>query len=352
MSEQDKEQRTEDPTAKQIQKFREEGDIAKSNDIVAVVGLLSAVAGIVVSWPLISQSLAGFAGTTLARLDSSDGLSRFGPLGIKAVAVSVLPVALIVMVFTVTALVSQTGWNWTLKPLVPKFSKLNPLPKLKSILFSVNALIEVIKALLKIVLVGFLSVRILLEELENHGRLAGMSPMALFVKLGEIALRIILHASAVLIALAVLDYLLVRYQHKQKMKMTKESVKQERKDQDGDPIVKRRIRKKQYEMAHQRMMQSLSSANVVVVNPNHYSVAIRYRMAQDAAPTIVAVGVDNLALKIREKARHEGIPVVSNAPLARGLYKDGKLGASIPQQYYKAVAELLAWVFNITGRTA
>jgi flagellar biosynthetic protein FlhB len=195
-------------------------------------------------------------------------------------------------------------------------------------------------------------VPILLEELDKHGRLAGLSTEALFQRLAQIGIKIVLHAGTVLIVLAILDLLYQRYQHHKKMKMTKQEVKQEHKDQDGDPIVKRRIRGKQMEMARNRMLRAVKEASVVVVNPTHYSVAIRYRLAEDAAPIIVALGVDHVALKIREKARHYGIPVISNPPLARALHAGGKIGGYIPKEHYRAVAELLAWVFKVTGKVA
>jgi flagellar biosynthetic protein FlhB len=171
-------------------------------------------------------------------------------------------------------------------------------------------------------------------------------------RLGEISLRIILHVGMALVVIAIFDIVIERYRHHKKMKMTKEEVKQENKDQEGDPMIKRRIRGKQFELSKRRMIEKVGKADVVVVNPTHYAVAIAYDMTKEAAPRILAMGMDEMAMKIREKARHSGIPVVSDPPLARGLYSKGKLGAYIPPEYYRAVAALLAWVYSVTGRVA
>lgn len=352
MSEVDKDQKTEEPTGKQIDKFRADGDVARSQDLSMVVNLLGGVGAMVITWPIISENLTNFTAFALGRLDAHVSAPFFAITGFEVAAYVVLPVTLIATTVTVASIIAQVGLNFTWKPLVPNFGRLNPLPKLPGMFFSWQAVIEILKSLFKIAVVGFISVRLLMKELDHHGRLAGLSTDELFFRLGEIALKIVIHTGMALIVLALLDLLLVRYQHHKKMKMTKQEVKQENKDQEGDPIVKRRIRMKQYESARSRMLKSVKEASVVVVNPTHYSVAIRYRLAQDAAPVIVALGVDHMALKIREKARSLGIPVVSNPPLARGLHATGKVNGYIPQEHFRAVAELLAWVYKVTGKVA
>ncbi|MCU0662357.1 MAG: EscU/YscU/HrcU family type III secretion system export apparatus switch protein [Myxococcota bacterium] len=352
MSEVDQEQKTEEPSGKQVSRFREEGDVARSADLSMVVNLLAAVGAIVVFWPFISQTLSSYTAFALGRLDAHETAPFFALEGGKVAAFVILPVSLVATVLTVASLVAQIGWNFTWKPLIPNFGKLNPLPKLPGMFFSGRAVVEILKSLAKIGIVGYVSVNILLEELDHHGRLAGLSIDELFLRLGQIALRIVIHTGVVLIVIAIIDLFYQRYQHHKKMKMTKEETKQEHKDQEGDPIVKRRIRGKQMESARARMLKAVKDASVVVVNPTHYSVAIRYRLAQDAAPIIVALGADHMALKIREKARHLGIPVVSNPPLARALHAKGKVGGYVPKENYRAVAELLAWVYKVTGKVA
>lgn len=352
MSEHDQDQKTEDPTAKQQAKFREEGDVAKSRDLPALVSLFSGTAALIIGWPIIAGSLRGFMTSVLSRLETADEISSLMALAGKTIVFSVAPVALTVMLMGVVAEVSQIGWNWTWKPILPNFTKLNPLPKIPKLIFSMSTLIELLKSVAKVVVIGFFAVRVLMDELMGSGRLAGLTGVMLLQKLGFMCLRIVLHVGLALLVIALLDILIERYRHKQKMKMTKDEVKQEHKDVEGDPIVKSRIRGKQREMARRRMMEKVATADVVVVNPTHYSVAIGYRMSEEAAPKILAMGMDDVAMKIREKARQSGIPVVSNPPLARGLYAKGKIGGYIPAEYYRAVASLLAWVYSITGRVA
>ena len=351
MSEHDKDQKTEEPTGKQREKFRKEGDVAKSRDLPALVSLFAGSAALVVAWPIIAGNLRGLAAQILSRLDSADEISAVGMLAGKAIVFSVAPVALTIMMLGIVAEVAQVGFNWTWKPLIPSFSKMNPIPKLPKLVFSVSTLIELLKSIVKVTVIGFFAVRVLMDELTGSGRLAGLSSSMLLYKLGFICLRIVLHVGLALVVIAVIDVLIERYRHLQKMKMTKEEVKQERKDEDGDPQIKSRIRRKQMELSHRRMMENVAKADVVVVNPTHYSVAVGYNIAQEAAPRILAMGMDEVAMKIRERARKNGIPVVADPPLARGLFAAGKVGAYIPPEYYRAVAALLAWVYNITGRT-
>jgi flagellar biosynthesis protein FlhB len=352
MAENDQDSKTEEPTPKQRGKFRDEGNVAKGRDLSAVVSLAAGTAALILAWPIISKSISGFARMTLSRMDASGEVGQLLFLAGKTIVFSVAPVALTVLVLGVFAEIAQVGLNFTLKPLRPKFSKLNPLPGLPKIFFSGNTIIELVKSFVKVVVIGFLAVRVLMDELEGSGRLAGLSSNMLLYKLGMLALRILLHVGVALVVIAIIDLVIERYRHHQRMKMTKQEVKQEHKDTEGDPHIKQKIRSKQYTMAKQRMMENVASADVVVVNPTHFSVAIGYNVAKEAAPRILAMGKNELAMKIRETARHNSIPVVSNPPLARGLFAKGKVGAYIPPEYYRAVASILAWVYSITGRVA
>jgi flagellar biosynthetic protein FlhB len=352
MAEHDQDSKTEEPTPKQRQKFRDEGNIAKGRDMSAVVSLAAGTGALVLAWPMIANAITGVARMMLSRMDTSGEIGRVMLLAGKGIVMAVAPVAVSVLFFGVAAEIAQVGFNFTLKPLRPKFSKMNPIPGLPRIFFSMSTIIELIKSFAKVLVIGFLAYNVLTDELEGSGRLAGLSSNMLMYKLGMLALRLLLHVGVALIIIAILDLLIERYRHHQKMKMTKQEVKQEGKDVEGDPKVKQRIRSKQVEIVRRRMLESVVSADVVVVNPTHYSVAIVYNMATEPAPKIVGLGKDAFALKIRETARHNGIPVVSNPPLARGLFSKGKLGAFIPAEYYRAVASILAWVYSITGRVA
>ncbi|MCP4606250.1 MAG: EscU/YscU/HrcU family type III secretion system export apparatus switch protein [Proteobacteria bacterium] len=352
MFDQDKDQKTEDATPKQRQKFREEGQLAKSQDVNAIVALSAATAAIVCGWPLISSNLAGCARNLLGRLDAHGREDMIIAIAGKSIIGSVAPIAFTVLILSIAGQLAQVGFNFSLKPMVPNLSKLNPLPKLGEIFFSASAALELAKSLVKVCVISVIAVRVLIEEFDKHGRLAGLSVSQLLSRMGEIALRIVIEVGVALAFIAVLDLVIERYRHKVKMRMSKQEVKQEGKDSEGDPTMKGRVRGKQREMGRQRMMEDVATADAVVVNPSHYSVALKYNITQDPAPRIVALGMDDLAFKIRERARHEGIPVVSNPPLARGLFAKGKLGAYIPAEYYQAAASLLAWVYSLTGRVS
>ncbi|MCP4679339.1 MAG: flagellar biosynthesis protein FlhB [Deltaproteobacteria bacterium] len=352
MSEEDQGQKTEEATPKRRQKFRDEGQIARSQDASAVVSLAAATAAIIVGWPIISSSLTMCARGLLGRLDAHGKEGVVFILAGKTVIGAVAPVAIPVLLFGIAGHLAQVGFNFTAKPLIPNLSKFNPITKLKDLFFSWQSVIELIKSIVKVCVIGVLAVDVLVEELHNHSRLAGLSPGEVLTRLGEIALAIMLRVGLAFAAIAIFDILIERYRHAQKMKMSKQEVKDEHKESEGDPQVRGRIRMKQREGARQRMLQDVELADVVVVNPSHYSVAIRYNLAEDAAPKILASGMDDLAFKIRERARHNSIPVVSDPPLARGLYKNGKVGGYIPANYYQAVAALLAWVYSLTGRVA
>ncbi len=352
MAEHDKDQKTEEATAKQQRKFRERGQVAKSQDLASVVTITTGTAAMVAAWPNISSSIVTLATGLLGRLDAHGKGALVGLFAGKAIIGIVAPVAIPVMIMGIAAQLAQVGWAPSLKSMEPNFSKMNPFPKLRQLFFSGSTIIELLKSLVKVVVIGSLAVGVLTEELVDNGRLTGLAPAELISRLGTLALRIVIRVGIALACIAVIDLLIERYRHKDKMKMTKEQVKQERKDSEGDPVSRSRLRQKQRDVARGRMLESVATADVLVVNPTHYSAAIRYRMATDAAPVIVALGTGEMAARIRERARKSGVPVVSDPPLARALYSKGKTGSYIPADLYKAVAALLAWVYNVTGKVA
>ncbi len=352
MAEWDKEQQTEEATEKQQSRFRERGEVAKSQDIGAVVTITASLCGLVAAWPSISGAIFNLGTGVLGRLDAHTKWHLLGIAAGKTMVTMVLPVAITVAAANILAQFVQVGWNPTAKPLMPDFKRMNPLPRLRQLFFSVNTLIELGKSLIKVSIIGLIVYNLLSDELTDNGRLAGLAPAALIARLGNIGVRIVIHVGVALAFIAALDFLLEKHRHKKKMRMTKEQVKQEHKDQEGDPLVKSRIRGKQRETARARMIDAVNGASVVVVNPTHYSVAIKYDIEADPAPVIAAAGVDQVAAKIRERARQCSVPVVSNPPLARALYTKGEIGGYIPQELYQAVASILAWVYRVTGKVA
>lgn len=350
MSDVDQDEKTEEATPKQREQFRDKGDVARSQDLSAVVAIAAGTAAVLAAWNLITGTLTHLTAGTLGHLDMYENYSRFGFRGAQATAIVVAPLLITGMILGVAAQIAQVGLKFTFKPMDFNPNKFNPLPKLKSMLFSGNTVIEILKSLLKVVIIGALSLHILWDEVKNNGRLLGLTPLEILAKIGSMCLRLVLMVILALSVIAVLDVLLERWRHNRKMKMTKDQVKQEHKNADGDPQVKGRIRQKQRDMARSRTRGDVTQADVVVVNPTHYSVGIQYNVAKHDAPIIVAAGIDEVAAEIRAKARHNGIPVVSDPPLARALFRDGKVGKPIPRELFSAVATLLAWVYKVTGK--
>ena len=202
MSEHEQDSKTEEPTGKQREKFRKEGQIAKGRDLPSLVSLFAGTASLIVAWPIISGALRGFATDVLSRMNASNEISTVMLLAGKAILFSVAPVALTVMLLGIVAEVSQVGWNWTWKPLMPKFKKFNPLPQIPKLIFSANTIIELLKSMAKVTIIGFFAVRVLMDELTGSGRLAGLSPGMLLHKLGFMCLRIVIHVGLALIVIA------------------------------------------------------------------------------------------------------------------------------------------------------
>ena len=350
MSDHDQDQKTEEATTKQKEKFREKGEVARSQDLAAVIAIISGAGAIVFAWSTIGGGLSILAVRMLGHLELHGREVAYGAIAFKTIAVVIAPVSIAVMVLGIAGQISQVGWKPSFKAMAPDIKKFNPLPQFKKLFFSGSTVIELLKSLVKVVVIGSLAVTVLWEEVSNNGRLIALTPPEVMVRLGEISLRIILTVIVALAFIAVVDIMIERFRHSRKMKMTKDEVKREHKDDDGDPMLKARIRGKQREMAKMRMVEDVSKADVVVVNPTHYSVALRYNMAVDSAPMILASGVDDMAAKIRKKARDHNVPIVSDPPLARALYAQGKPGKAIPAEMFRAVASLLAWVYSTTGR--
>jgi flagellar biosynthetic protein FlhB len=350
MADQDKDQLTEEATPRRKEQSREKGEVARSRDVGAAAAIAGGLGAMWMAWSFIAAGIVTTTSGILGRLDADGGAQMAGSAALRTLVGTLAPVAVTIMVLGVAAEVAQVGWKPTAKTLVPDFSKMNPLNRIKGLLFSSSTAIELTKALVKIAVVGVVSVMILRSELDGSGRLVGLATSDIMIRLGGLLARLAMGVGAVIVVMAVADVLIERYRHRVKLRMSKQQVKDEYKEMEGDPAVRAKLRGRQREAARRRMMAALETADVVVTNPTHYAVGLRYRMGTDAAPIIVAMGADDTAAKIRDRARRFGIPIASNPPLARGLFAKGKLGGYIPTEFYKAVAALLAWVYRIGGK--
>jgi flagellar biosynthetic protein FlhB len=240
----------------------------------------------------------------------------------------------------------QVGFLFTTKSISFKLDRLNPINGFKKI-FSKKSLVEFIKSLAKILVVGYVTFSYVLSQSKNVANILDMEISSIIGFLGKATINVALRAAIVLIILAVLDYFYQKWEFENELKMSKQEIKEEYKQTEGDPQIKSKIKEKQRQMAMRRMMQDVPKADVIITNPTHFAVAVRYDQEQDNAPIVLAKGQDLIALNIRELAGKHEVPIIENKPLARALYNTVEIGEYIPPDLYQAVAEVLAYVYKL-----
>jgi flagellar biosynthesis protein FlhB len=351
-----KDNRSEKPTTRRLRKAREKGQVARSKEVPAAAALLTVL---LMLW-YFGQNILQTLQLEMRQLLSSrvppeitfSYLSRlFGNASVRT-ALVVLPVMLAAMAVSVTSNVLQGGWAFSTEALGFHFERLGFKNGLNKI-FSKNGIVELAKSLVLIIAVSFISYRVISQYTSLYPRLVLMDVEKLFYWTASITYQIFIRVAVLLVVLAIIDYCFQKYRLTEQLKMTKQEVKEEFKELEGDPTTKGRIRRIQREMARKRMMTDVPKADVIITNPTHYSVALAYKVDSMEAPKVVAKGVGFLALKIRELAQQHDIPMVENRPLAQTLYKTVAIGEYIPGNLYRAVAEILAYIYkakNILNR--
>ncbi|MFN8179540.1 MAG: flagellar biosynthesis protein FlhB [bacterium] len=342
-------ERTESATPRRREMARSEGNVARSGDVVSVVSLAAGLAALSGLGPRMAEGLATMLRRYLGDLATvtlrSDTISPFFIAVASATAVIVLPFAAIVGVAGLGASLAQNGVLLSAKPLAPRFSRISPAAGVKK-LFSMRALVELAKSLLKIAVVGGVVGWTLLHTAPSFVPLVSAPPATSYGQMLGTMLKIAAAATAALALLALLDFFFQRWDWERQIRMTRQELKEEFKQHEGDPLLKAKMRSRQQETARRRMMSDVKTADVVVTNPTHYAVALKYDTARMSAPRVVAKGARILAARIKEIAREAGVPIVEDPPLARALYKACRVGSEIPLAFYKAVAELLAFVYR------
>jgi flagellar biosynthesis protein FlhB len=344
-------ERTEAPTAKRRNDFREKGQVAQSKEIHTAALLTFSLA----LWFFYMPSFFLRMTDLIAHIWRSSGTFDVTPNSLVALAAFIVkniawmlaPLFVLVMIVGFFSSVLQFGWLLTGKPLIPDISKLDPIKGFGR-LFSKRSLVEVVKSLAKISLIAWLAYSTVINHIEEALILIDTAPISAIVYIGKMAVLILAKVCALLILLAFIDFLYTQYEMEEKMKMTKQEVKEEHKETEGDPRIKSQIRSIQQEMARKRMMAEVPKADVVITNPTHLAVAVKYVSGEMDAPVIIAKGQELIAMKIREIARDHNVPIVENPPVARMLHKLD-LGATIPESLFKAVAEILAHVYSLKG---
>tara|TARA_R110002096_G_scaffold435927_1_gene664315 strand:+ start:77475 stop:78566 length:1092 start_codon:yes stop_codon:yes gene_type:complete len=350
MAEQDDAQKTEEPTQKKLADAMEKGDFAKSQEIknwfvlfgAAIVGLV-AIQGLASN---LRQAMAGIIENSYRIPMDSDGLSLFmGDLVSELGSFLFFPMIILVVAALAGAMIQHRPMI-TFEKIQPKLNKISPLAGFKN-KFSAQNLVEFLKSIFKLVLVSAIVVTIVWPDKEILENLMTMEASAVNDVIFSLVIRVLIGVVSVMGLIAGLDFLFQKVQFTKKMRMTKQEIKDEHKQSDGDPQVKARLRQIRMERARTRMMAAVPEADVVVTNPTHYSVALKYDHGKMEVPKVVAKGVDSLALKIREVAKENDIPILENPPLARTLYAAVEIDEEIHGDHYKAVAEIIGFVMRI-----
>lgn len=351
MAEEDSSQeKTEEPTARKLEKAREDGQIPRSKELNTTVVLLFGSFGLLALGPWGAEYVAEMArfNFNLDRLDVFDTATMLRHLGASlwAATLAITPWFLLVLVAALFGPISLGGWMFSVKSLRPKLDRINPLAGLKR-MFSMNALVELLKSIAKVLVVGVVAWMVLNFYFKDafllrHKELKVAIDGSLQILLWSI---ILICASTVVIA--VLDVPWQIYSHTKKLRMTMQEIKDEFKESEGRPEVKGKIRQLQYEASQRRMMADVPTADVVITNPTHYSVALKYDSSAGDAPVVLAKGKDEVALKIREIAKENNIPQMQTPPLARALFTHSKVGEEIPEGLFVAVAQVLAYIFQM-----
>ncbi|MBU1385404.1 MAG: flagellar biosynthesis protein FlhB [Alphaproteobacteria bacterium] len=346
----DPDSKTEEATPRKLADARKKGDVAKSPDVAAALSLMGAATVILMSGGWFATSIAKQLLPFIAEPHAMTGGLEAGAgveIGVRALW-AVAPFLGAVMLATILGgaggNLAQSGLLFTAEKLKPDWSKVNPLKGFKRI-FGPDGLVQFIKTFLKLIAVGvicWLVLRPHVRELEN---LAAMSPALILPFARDLAIALMVSALIFLGFTAGADYIWQRYRFAERMKMTKEETKEDYKQSEGDPHVKAKLKQIRAQRSRQRMMQNVPKATVIVTNPTHYSVALRYE-AGDAAPVCVAKGVDALALRIREVAREHKVPIVENVPLARALYAAVDIDETIPREHFEAAARVIGFVMQ------
>ncbi len=345
-------EKTEEPTPKRIEDAKKEGNVPRSMDVNSFITLTAALVAAIFMFSYIAQRLqkiyiyyVSFIGVEITK----KSVFIFAINSFKEMALMILPIAIAAAVGGIISAISQFGFIFTTKPLIPNFGKINPIKGLKN-LFSMKKFIDGIKIILKVFVVLSIAFVLIVKFAKELSSVVFFNYLHQLIWLRDKALVIMGVMLLILAIWALIDLLLVRFQYFKGLRMSKQEIKDEFKQMEGDPQIKARIKKLQMELAKKRMMQNVPSSDVVVTNPTHYAVALRYDKTKEKAPRVLAKGINHLALRIKQIAIENGVSVVENPSLARELYKSCEIDEEIPQKLYQAVAEVLAYVYRISKK--
>ncbi|EIW18197.1 MULTISPECIES: flagellar biosynthesis protein FlhB [Pelosinus] len=345
-------EKTEEATAKRKGEARQKGQVAKSTEVNSVFIILAAFFTLKLIGSYIYDELTRYMQLSFSNVATADmtiNSIREIFLGFAIVFIkTALPVMCVILIVSLTINFIQVGFLFSFEPLMPKLSKLNPIAGFGR-LFSKRSLVELVKSLLKITIIGYFIYRFMRKQIEQIPGLISAELIDSLHIAASLILNLVFQISAVMLVLAAFDYFYQWWEHKESLKMSKDDIKQEFKQSEGDPLIKGKIKQRQRAMSMQRMMQEVPKADVIVTNPTHFAVALKYEKAM-AAPIVVAKGQDLIAQRIKEIAKENKVIIVENKVLARALYAAVDIGYPVPPELYQAVAEVLAYVYKLKKR--
>jgi len=350
MAEESDQEKTESASPQRLEKAREDGQVPQSRELATFVVLMTGGATLWMMASGLGQTMShivrgGLQFDPAIARDSSHVMAQLSNQFFEA-ALALAPFLALVVIATLASPLLLRGWLFSAKAFAPKFDRLNPLSGIKR-MFSTQGLIELVKSLAKVGLLGGVAAWLIGSNLGAILSLSLEEPSLAIQHMGDIIGKVFMLAAGAMIFIVVLDLPYQLWSYYNKLKMTKEQLRQESKESEGDPHLKARIRSQQREVARRRMMSEIPTADVVVTNPTHYAVALKYSEGKMRAPRVVAKGADAVAAKIRELAAEHKVPLLEAPPLARALFRHTELGDEIPATLYAAVAEVLAYVFQL-----
>ncbi len=351
----DKDAKTEEPTSKRLGKAREEGNIPVSQEVKSVAMLVGVLIVVGILGPWVASDMSQYLRMFLERPESiSLDNDSVGPLFLQILWRIGVLLAFPVFVLMIAAFIgtmAQVGFVYTPKKIEPKMENISPIAGFRR-LMSLQSLIEAGKAVIKIVLISAMVGFLIVPAIESPDWLMGQDVRTTLEDIHHLMVMILFLVVLVMGALAAADYIYQNWSHKEKLKMTKQEVKDEHKEAEGDPKVKGKIRQLRLERHRHRMIAAVQKASVVITNPTHFAVALQYDVDSMAAPVVVAKGVDFLAKRMRQVAEAHDVPIVENPPLARALHAAVEVDQEIPAEHYKAVAEVIGYVMRLKGKFA
>lgn len=355
MADESSEDRTEAATPKRREEAREKGTVAKSTEVNSVLVLLSGTITLYIFSHWMYGEFSGLLINSFRGLNTpvngvGDVLVLLRDAVMRTLLIS-MPVVGIVLAMGLAANYIQVGILFTGKPLIPDLKKIDPISGAKR-LFALRGLVELAKNLAKLTVIGLVAYLSVRGEFEKMVMLGNMGVGVIWKTMLLTGFWIIMKVCMVLVIIAILDYMFQKYEFEKNLRMSKQEIKEERKQMEGDPQVKSRIRGLQREMARRRMMQEVPRATVVVTNPTHLAIALRYEPDESEAPMVLAKGKDLLAQRIKDIARENDVPLVEDKPLARAMYDKIEVGSEIPLEFFTAIAEILAYVYRLKNKVA